>query len=71
MGETLILHTDGLTEARRGSELFGEQRLLEAAKRLVGGTAQAMAEALIGEATEFAGGHLTDDVAVMVVRRSG
>ena len=71
MGETLILYTDGLTEARRGSELFGEERLLEAIERLVGADAQALAEALVSEASEFASGELKDDVAVLVIRRSG
>ncbi len=68
-GETLVMYTDGLTEARRGDDLFGEARLLEAVERLVGGSAQAMAEALLNEASEFCGGDLTDDVAVLVVRR--
>ena len=70
-GETLILYTDGLTEAQRDGELFGEERLLEAAGRLAGLTAQALADALIIEATEFARGELKDDVAVLVVRRTG
>ncbi len=28
-GETIVLYTDGLTEARQGTDLFGERRLLE------------------------------------------
>ena len=70
-GESLILYTDGLIEARREEELFGEERLLEAAGRLMGLAAQAMAEAVIEEASEFARGELKDDVAVLVVRRAG
>ena len=54
----LILYTDGLIEARRDDEFFGEERLLEAAGRLGGLTAQALAEALIKEASEFARGEL-------------
>ncbi len=71
MGETLVLYTDGLTEARQGDELFGETRLLEAIERLAESAPQAMAEALLKEASEFGGGELKDDVAVLVIRRSG
>ena len=70
-GESLILYTDGLIEARRDNEFFGEERLLEAAGRLVGLTAQALAETLIKEASEFARGDPKDDVAVLVMRRTG
>jgi serine phosphatase RsbU (regulator of sigma subunit)/PAS domain-containing protein len=69
LDETLVLYTDGLIEARRGDEFFGEDRLMEAAARMAGLQVQAMADALINEASEFANGELKDDVAVLVVRR--
>jgi|WetSurMetagenome_2_1015567.scaffolds.fasta_scaffold238447_2 serine phosphatase RsbU (regulator of sigma subunit) len=28
-GETMVLHTNGITEARRGDSLFGEQGLVD------------------------------------------
>ena len=35
-GEYLVLFSDGVTEARRGAEAFGEQRLVELLSRLAG-----------------------------------
>ena len=48
--------------------MFGEQRVLQ---ELAGtGTIdlQQMVDALVSSATEFAGGHLADDLAVIAVR---
>jgi serine phosphatase RsbU (regulator of sigma subunit) len=64
----LVFYTDGLVEARRGGVMFGEKRLLEAVHRHRGEPAQAMAEALVGDVAEYAGGVLTDDCAVVTVR---
>ena len=50
-----MLYTDGVTEARRGSELFGEQRLLEAVSDLRGRSAQEVAEGVRDAALAFAG----------------
>ena len=69
-GETLILYTDGLTESRRGKELYGEKRLLSASRSLVAETPQIIADTLLKEASDFAGGKLNDDVAILAVRRS-
>ena len=68
-GETLILYTDGLTDARHGNEFFGEARLLDAVERLAGETAQDFAEKLIEEVVQFAHGKLRDDIAIVVARR--
>ena len=63
----LVLYTDGVTEARRGDELFGEQRLLEAVSGLRGRSAQAVAEGVRDAALAFAG-RLRDDLQVVVLR---
>ena len=39
--DVLVLYTDGVTEARRGAELFGYERLLEAVSGLRGATMKA------------------------------
>ena len=63
----LVLYTDGVTESRKGTELFGEQRLLEVVSGLRGRSAQAVAEGLRDAALAFAG-RLRDDLQVVVVR---
>jgi chemotaxis methyl-accepting protein methylase/GAF domain-containing protein len=68
--ETLVLYTDGLTEARRDSDLFGEERLLRAAQELHRDGVQALSDGLLMAAQDFAGGELQDDVAILSVRRS-
>jgi len=65
-GDVIVLYTDGLIEARRDGELFGEQRLLEAAGALDGGDPQRLAEALRDAAVAFAG-ELRDDLQILAV----
>ncbi len=68
-GAALVLYTDGVVEARRGGELYGDERLdaLLAARHDL--TARALAAAVAEDAREFAGGDLSDDVAVVAIRR--
>jgi serine phosphatase RsbU (regulator of sigma subunit) len=68
--ETLVLYTDGLTEARRDGELFGEERLLRTVEELHGAGVQELSDGLLKAAQDFAWGELQDDVAILVVRRS-
>ena len=66
--ETLVLYTDGLTEARHGHELFGEQRVLEEFATAKGKAVQETVDSVVSSATKFAGGHLADDLIVIAVR---
>jgi serine phosphatase RsbU (regulator of sigma subunit) len=68
-GASLVLYTDGVVEARREGELYGDERLdaLLAARHDL--PARALAAAVAEDAREFAGGDLSDDVAVVVIRR--
>ncbi len=66
-GETIVLYTDGLIEARRGKDFFGEQRLLEAIAGQTCTNVQQMVETLVSRVTAFAGGRLADDLAVIAV----
>ena len=63
----LVLYTDGVTEARRSGELFGEQRLIETVSSLRGRSAQQVAEGVRDAALGFAG-RLRDDLQVVVLR---
>jgi serine phosphatase RsbU (regulator of sigma subunit) len=69
-GASLVLYTDGVVEARRDGELYGDERLdaLLAARREL--PARALAMAVAEDAREFAGGDLFDDVAVVAIRRT-
>jgi PAS domain S-box-containing protein len=67
--ETLVMYTDGVIEARRGDELFGEQRLLETVAAVRDEEPQEVAEHVRTAAVEFAG-RLKDDLHVLALRRT-
>jgi serine phosphatase RsbU (regulator of sigma subunit) len=69
-GASLVVYTDGVVEARRDGELYGDERLdaLLAGRREL--PARALAEAVAEDAREFAGGDLSDDLAVVVIRKT-
>lgn len=69
-GASLVLYTDGVIEARRDGELYGDDRLdaLLAEQREL--PARALAAAVAEDAREFAGGDLSDDLAVVVIRKT-
>ena len=66
-GDTLVLYTDGLVEARRGGELFGEERLMAAFCGDGRGDVQALVERARRAVTEFAA-ELRDDLQILAVR---
>jgi two-component system, response regulator PdtaR len=67
-GSLLVMFTDGVTEAHAGKEMLesaGVQQVVEAhAQEPV----QAIADAILAKARQFAGGFLRDDVAILVIR---
>jgi serine phosphatase RsbU (regulator of sigma subunit) len=65
---SVVLFTDGLTEARRDGVLFGEDRLREAVRANLPLDAQSLAESLLETVREYAGGVLDDDCAVVTVK---
>ena len=69
-GDSLILFSDGVTEARRrtGRELYGEERLRAFVAGLDGMTAVEMAQAITHAALDFSGGHLSDDTVALVMQ---
>jgi len=68
-GDTAVLFTDGLLEARRNGELYGEERLDAALLASASLPAQRLAEAVVGDCRAFAG-ELADDCAVVIVKRA-
>lgn len=65
-GDTVLLYTDGVTEARNGNTFFGEERVCAALER--GGNADEVAQRLLVSVRRFARSELRDDVAVLVLR---
>jgi serine phosphatase RsbU (regulator of sigma subunit)/uncharacterized protein YigA (DUF484 family) len=67
-GSSVVLFTDGVVEARRNGELYGEERLdrLLAARGHLG--AQRLAEAILADCRAFGGGDLADDCAIVVLK---
>jgi serine phosphatase RsbU (regulator of sigma subunit)/transcriptional regulator with GAF, ATPase, and Fis domain len=64
---TVVMHTDGLLEARRNGKMFGERRLGQAVRANAEGSAQEIAEGLM-KAVERYAGRVRDDAAVVVIR---
>ena len=69
-GASLVLFTDGVIEARRDGELYGDERLdaLLAERRDL--PPRELADAVAADAREYSGGELADDLAVVVIRRT-
>jgi phosphoserine phosphatase RsbU/P len=67
-GDSLIFYTDGVTERRRGRELFGTARLREAAEPLAGYPADVMAARLRSTTINFSVEEPRDDIAILVLR---
>jgi phosphoserine phosphatase RsbU/P len=65
-GDTVLLYTDGVTEARSGNRFFGEERVEEALSP--GGTAAEVVDRLQASVRRFVQAALRDDVAVLAVR---
>jgi sigma-B regulation protein RsbU (phosphoserine phosphatase) len=69
-GDLVLLYTDGLAEARSGGQLFGEERIAAIVRRDPGQDATTLAKVLLEAARDFASEPLTDDVAILAVRRT-
>src|SRR5437588_2017261 len=67
-GESVVLFTDGVVEARRERELYGVERLDRVIARGTGLGAEELARAVVRDCRSFAGGELGDDCAVVVIR---
>ncbi|HLI54609.1 MAG TPA: SpoIIE family protein phosphatase [Acidimicrobiales bacterium] len=68
-GETVVLYTDGVAEARRGREFFGDRRIETLVAGGAGRPAAEVAEGLAAAAIDFQDGRPRDDIAVVALRR--
>jgi sigma-B regulation protein RsbU (phosphoserine phosphatase) len=67
-GDTLVFYTDGVTERRRGVELFGVDRLRREAAALAGFPAEVVAARLRAAALNFSPEPPRDDIAIFALR---
>lgn len=69
LGDTLLCFTDGVTEARRGGEFFGEDRLVEALRDMGGSPPGAVVERLAMAVATFRGSHEErDDTSIVALQ---
>lgn len=67
-GDMLVAYTDGLTEARKGGDFFGERRLLESIADLQPDPVEDFSERLLERVAAFCGDRFADDIAILCVR---
>lgn len=67
--DVAVLYTDGLAEARNGNALFGEDGVASLIRRDPTASPDVLTKVLVEAARDFAGGPISDDVAVLVIRR--
>ena len=70
LGDLVLLYTDGLAEARNGESLFGEERVANTLRRDPGIDPGVLCKSLLESARDFAASGLTDDVAILAIRRN-
>jgi sigma-B regulation protein RsbU (phosphoserine phosphatase) len=69
VGDTIVLYTDGITEARNAfDEEFGEKRLRALLQSLSTTSPAAICDEVLGAVTQFTGGVVEDDQSILVAR---
>lgn len=69
-GATLVLYTDGVTEARSGQAMFGVERLAEVVATCAGDPS-AIVSTTLGAVENFIDGEHGDDIAILAIRLDG
>ncbi len=68
-GDSFLLHTDGMSEARQDGEFFGQEGIMEIAQAArTAPTARGAAQAILQAAKAYANGNLHDDACLVLVR---
>ena len=68
-GDLVVMYTDGLAEARAGRQMFGENRIIRSVERDLNAAPDVLCKSLLDAAKDFAGGTISDDTAIMAIRR--
>jgi serine phosphatase RsbU (regulator of sigma subunit) len=69
-GDLLLLYTDGLSEIRNGEQIFGEERIANMVRRDPSAPADVLCKNVLEAARDFAAEPMTDDVAILGIRRT-
>jgi sigma-B regulation protein RsbU (phosphoserine phosphatase) len=67
-GDVLVVYSDGITEAARGAEQYGEERLAGVVRGNAGAGAEAIAAAILEDVQAFGAGEQSDDLTLLVGR---
>lgn len=67
-GDAVLFYTDGVVEARRGEEVYGEARLRRLLGELRAKDADGIADAVVREVVAFQSGLPRDDIALVVLK---
>lgn len=67
-GDRLVAYSDGVTEAVRDEEYFGEERLIEVLRRNPQASPEETIAAVVGCVQEFNAGEQSDDLTLLVAR---
>ncbi|MFL6205735.1 MAG: PP2C family protein-serine/threonine phosphatase [Acidimicrobiales bacterium] len=70
VGDLLLLYTDGLAEARAGEQLFGEDRVANTLRRDPGVSPDVLCKVLLEAARDFATEPISDDIAILAIKRA-
>lgn len=70
-GDTIILYTDGIIEARCSGGFYGEERLVTFIKELELVSAEFLPQQIFDEVVRCTGGKLSDDIAILVISPEG
>ncbi len=68
-GDKIVFYTDGISEARRGAELFDTEGIGRVLARLGESSPEDIVDELLDAARDWTQGCLTDDVAIIVIQR--
>ncbi|PKQ20678.1 MAG: hypothetical protein CVT66_03700 [Actinobacteria bacterium HGW-Actinobacteria-6] len=65
VGDAFVMFSDGLPDARRGREFFGEERIHQILDTMRDAAPQLIVDSLMREVTAFSGEQHTDDIAIL------
>ncbi|MGI8758041.1 MAG: PP2C family protein-serine/threonine phosphatase [Acidimicrobiales bacterium] len=69
-GDLVLMYTDGLAEARSGEHLFGEERIAAHLRRDPDVDPDVLCKSLVEAAVDFSTTPVTDDIAILAIRRT-
>ncbi|MBE0448614.1 MAG: SpoIIE family protein phosphatase [Actinobacteria bacterium] len=70
-GDTIVLYTDGLIEAKYNGELFGDERVQEVLDLINLEPTKEIVDTLLSSAQEYSKNKLSDDIAIVALRYVG